>query len=548
MRILGALVGISNLPLYGANVANRNLLKALIDHSSIDEIDLFYDSLSLMNAEEDIKEILRVDERASRIKLKNILSLPLSFRDVDYIAFHHGNPFWGRVANIRADSSVPLTGTAYAISYHFVLDDLIFNVLNARPFDSIICTSVSQKKAMEELLELVSENLRMLGFDGRYKGRLDLIPLGADTSLYRPRDKLDSRAQIDLPKDKLIILWVGRFSAYDKADLSPLLLVFKKVSERYPNIVLVLAADDKHGYSKKVKILSERLGITEKVIIRADPSITSLPLFYSSADIFVAPADNVQETFGLVVIEAMSSGIPVVVSDWDGYKELVVHGETGFKVPTYWAKCDGAICPVSPLSSWLVDHLYLGQSVCVDLGKMEEYLVALIENPDLRRRMGERGREHVVTNYDWKVVVRGYEDLWKELKEEAKGGKGEAKIGPSFEPQYFRVFKDYPTKILDDEDEIRLTEMGRGLLEGSSKTVEFYAEMGTLLDPGVMEEIVAKVGESEGWVRVGEIMKEVGEAHGIHSENVIYQIMWMMKYGVLETKEEEVKKDEGRRG
>jgi hypothetical protein len=261
-------------------------------------------------------------------------------------------------------------------------------------------------------------------------------------------------------------------------------------------------------------------------------------LLFSASDIFVAPSDSVQETFGLVVVEAMASGLPVVASDWNGYRDLVIHGETGFRVPTYWAKCDSAICSTASISSWLIDHLYLGQSICVDLGMMERYLLALIENPDLRAKMGERGREHVVANYDWRVVVGRYEELWRDLKREAEGSERGIGMGPLFEPQYFRTFRHYPTEILDETSEIRLTEEGKKLISGESKTFEFYAEMKALLDPEAMEEIAARISEADGWVKVGEISKEIEGTYGIPSEMAIYQMMWMMKYGILEPRKE----------
>ena len=55
---------------------------------------------------------------------------------------------------------------------------------------------------------------------------------------------------------------------------------------------------------------------------------------WSAPDIFVSLVDNVQETFGLTPLEAMAAGLPVVASDWDGYRETVRHGVDGFLVPT----------------------------------------------------------------------------------------------------------------------------------------------------------------------------------------------------------------------
>ena len=56
-------------------------------------------------------------------------------------------------------------------------------------------------------------------------------------------------------------------------------------------------------------------------------------LALAAADLFCSPADNLQETFGLSVLEAMASSLPVVASDWNGYRDLVEHGSTGWLVP-----------------------------------------------------------------------------------------------------------------------------------------------------------------------------------------------------------------------
>ena len=84
------------------------------------------------------------------------------------------------------------------------------------------------------------------GLDLKYEGRLDSIPLGVDTHTYRPRNKQALRQQFGLPLDKVVLLWVGRFSHYDKMDLRPLLLAFKAALEKCAKnqAVLVLAGDD----------------------------------------------------------------------------------------------------------------------------------------------------------------------------------------------------------------------------------------------------------------------------------------------------------------
>lgn len=67
--------------------------------------------------------------------------------------------------------------------------------------------------------------------------------------------------------------------------------------------------------------------------ILPNPSPEERLAVYSAADIFVSPSDNMQETFGLTLLEAGAAELPAVVSDWDGYRDIIVHDETGFLVP-----------------------------------------------------------------------------------------------------------------------------------------------------------------------------------------------------------------------
>src|ERR1700676_1499624 len=104
----------------------------------------------------------------------------------------------------------------------------------------------------------------------------------------------------------------------------------------------------------------------------------------ASADVLLSPSDSVQESFGLTPIEAMSSGLPQIVADWDGYRDTVVDGEPGFRVPTYWTDCSGDLRDTGTISGWTFDHLCLGQSVAIDISKMCERIQLLADNEDLR--------------------------------------------------------------------------------------------------------------------------------------------------------------------
>ena len=110
--------------------------------------------------------------------------------------------------------------------------------------------------------------------------------------------------------------------------------------------------------------------------------------------------DNIQETFGLTPLEAMAAGLPVVVSDWDGYRFTVRDGIEGFLVPTLGG-------PPGPIGETIVTRhaaridtyqSYVGsiaQHTAVHVGSAATPLGQLIASPDLRRRMGAAGRARV---------------------------------------------------------------------------------------------------------------------------------------------------------
>ena len=241
----------------------------------------------------------------------------------------------------------PITYTIHGASYPSYIESfyLMKLFMPFRTYDSLICTSTAVKSAVERMLNYVSDSLAESGIAKlKYRGRLDVLPLGVNTEVFCKRDKYMSRREFDIPEDAFVILWVGRFSAYDKADLFPLFQLFSRLIKKNQDkkLLLVIAGHDRNGLPilPQMRKYINKLGLGDTVQIISNNNVARRQFLYSSADIFVSPADNLQETFGITPIEAMACGIPQVVSDWDGYKDTVVDGVTGFRVPTYWIECD----------------------------------------------------------------------------------------------------------------------------------------------------------------------------------------------------------------
>lgn len=397
--------------IYGASVACRNFYTALLRHGSFDEYHFFVPGYTSSNHTDENKRFFQFLRVTDRVRFKTLDELQQAFAKSDYFVFHQpGGPLiapWLYIRNRFNQNNCPITGVTHSLSYQSLLKDFLSVILaNPRSWDSIVCLERPAKKVMENLINSVIENLKaQFGIELSYQGRLDEIPLGVDTTTYCPREKVPLKRQFGLPEGKTIILWIGRFSQYDKMDLYPLLLAFKKaLSEIPPNeCAIVLAGDDsRHAYAEKLRTFAKDLEIADSVIIRTNLPRSAYPFLFSAADIFVSPSDNIQETFGQTVLEAMASGVPVVASDWEGYHISVIHGETGFRIPTYWMECDQSLCDFAPLSPWMLDHLYLSQSICVDVPRLAQALTILVKNKNLRLSMGERARKHVLQTYDRK--------------------------------------------------------------------------------------------------------------------------------------------------
>ena len=184
---------------------------------------------------------------------------------------------------------------------------------------------------------------------------------------------------------------------------------------------------------------------------------------WAAADLFLSLVDNPQETFGLAPVEAMAAGLPVVVSDWDGYRYTVSDGVEGFRVPT-----------LAPAHAWQGEELalqhdhgllgyqdYVGavaQHVAVDTDAAAAAIVRLAEDPALRERMGEAGRRTVQQRFDWPVVARLHHQLYAELAELRCAGQEhfglEAQHPLRGDP--FRDFAAFATSCLGPETELRL--------------------------------------------------------------------------------------------
>ncbi len=211
-----------------------------------------------------------------------------------------------------------------------------------------------------------------------FPGDYTIIPNGVDLDCFS-----SGVSPIDEFGDgKINILFVGRLEK--RKGLNYLLEAHKHIKQEIPNSRLIVVGPGtrlRNKYEKRVA----RNGLKDVVFVGC-VSHDELPRYYNTADIVCAPATG-KESFGIVLLEAMALGKPVVASNIDGYASIMTHGAEGLLVPPK-------------------DEKALAQA-----------LLSLMESKSLRQQMGVRGRL-TAADYDWKRVVQKVLDYYVKVLNE----------------------------------------------------------------------------------------------------------------------------------
>jgi D-inositol-3-phosphate glycosyltransferase len=244
--------------------------------------------------------------------------------------------------------------------------------LVAHGVDRVICASQGEK-------EMITAHY------GVSPQKVTVVPCGVDTEVFRPLDKAITRRELGLPAKEQVVLFVGRIEPLKGIDL--LLRAVSHLDGRFR--VLVIGGDGKDIARKsELAALSAELRIAGKVTFLDAVPHDDLPLYYNAADICVVP--SYYESFGLVAVEAMACGVPVIASRVGGLKETVQDGQTGYLIP--W------LCP-EPFA---------------------ERLELLLNNEPLRRSLGREARV-AAERYHWSEVAARVEDVYHDLVSQYRG-------------------------------------------------------------------------------------------------------------------------------
>jgi D-inositol-3-phosphate glycosyltransferase len=181
-----------------------------------------------------------------------------------------------------------------------------------------------------------TERAQMAWLYGAPKERVTVIPCGVDGRLFYPRPQAEAQARLDLPAGRLL-LFVGRIERLKGIDTLLEATAHLVAEGGHDDLrVLIVGGDIESNRAdnpelRRLQTLTEELGLTDRVEFLGSQSQAELPHYYAAADVTVMPSHY--ESFGMVALESMACGTPVIASRVGGLAALVKDGETGFLVP-----------------------------------------------------------------------------------------------------------------------------------------------------------------------------------------------------------------------
>lgn len=447
----------------GYAMASDDLMRSLISYSSAEKIYCTYEPMQY--------QIERLKEFANK-KCEFINEYDLLFYGVENM------PDADILCSVKEDAvpllyfresmkkNIPITFVLHGIAEQHLIIDFFYYMLYMpfREYDAVICTSEAVRRTVEKIFLRLEQTLP----HAKRRIRLEKAALGVDTEYFRPMDKIECRRRNGISDDAFVILWFGRFSDIFKADLHPLLHTFKKLIDENPKkkllLLLVGSEDRSFGYAEMLEKNISALGIAANTKLMFNHEISDRAEIYNAADVFTSPIDNIQETFGLTPLEAMSCGIPQVVSDWDGYRETVDNGGTGFLIDTFWSDCmddisEADFLPFNRNNRRLIHRILSVRSTVIDCGEYFDKLNLLVNDDELRQKMSEKSRKRAVETFSLQCSVMAMEKIWNRLLDIAKNTSEEF-LDEIPMVDYCNDFESYPTKFVDDNDMFVLTEFG----------------------------------------------------------------------------------------
>ncbi len=315
-------------------------------------------------------------------------------RPYDVIHSH----YW--LSGLVADSLRQCWGTRYVHTYHTLAElknQIAQSPEQREPEERLqgelsICASADLITAATKV-----EQQQLTQYYGARVAHIRIVPPGVDTSKFHPIEQSYAKAVIGIPQNHRMVLFAGRIEPLKGIDT--LFRAMAVLRQRLGNgsshalssedvCVAVIGGDPsetgqrENNEMARLYALRDELGLNDLIAFLGARDQNTLQYYYAAADCLVMPSHY--ESFGMVALEAMACGTPVVVSDVGGLSQLVRHNQTGFRV------------------------------LARDEAAMADAIERLLTNAVLRRRMGYRASCYA-EDYSWARIVDKLMGVYEEI-------------------------------------------------------------------------------------------------------------------------------------
>jgi glycosyltransferase involved in cell wall biosynthesis len=265
----------------------------------------------------------------------------------------------------------PLVVTAHSLFGEHT-EDAIYRQMapNLRAADRVIAVS-----------EHIADQAVELGVE---EHRVRVIRSGVDTERFQPRDRVGARRRLELPAESALVLFVGNLEARKQVDV--LLRAMVDVRQHVPSArLLIVGSGESAGVqdqTARLQRLTSELRLSESVRFAGRLPDHGLLDAYAAADVFALPSSS--EAQGIVALEAMASGLPVVATAVGGLLGTIEDGQTGYLVPAG------------------------------DVASLADRLVLVLEDAARREVVASAGREAVRARFTWAHAVDATIEVYHE--------------------------------------------------------------------------------------------------------------------------------------
>ncbi len=412
-------------------------------------------------------------------------------------------------------------------------------------WDALICTSRAARSAIETLWNHSEKIWQLRGGQPANRPQLPIIPLGIHADDFLPVcTRKEARQKLHLLDNAAVVLWTGRLELHCKAHHGATFRALARASEechQKPWVLLMYGTAVMNAIPKALKEAASSICPNVEVRLLDGHDLEVGALARAASDMALSLVDCLQETFGLTPVEAMASGLPIILSDWNGYRDTVVEGRTGYLIPTTSYQPGWKSVALKQLA---LDDEYLDQvsarissQISVDAECAGKALARLATSTERAIAMGALGQQRVRNNYDWSVILKRYEELLDELKDRRKQAINNITLSQlnakQQMPELASIFAAWPSSSIDANAQIKT--------KGDVSSLQKHLELSIVKiyrnempNPELLLETFIHVNTIEK-VSLNEITKDSSWASNKYDYHLFAQsIGWLLKNGFAE--------------